>query len=94
MTQNTVTDDNLPVEEASSLATVFVDGAQGLSVVNGVVKLNLFQVLQDLSTNQSPLKKSIVLRLAMPPETAVSIANFILQNTPEVADDAAADHSE
>lgn len=67
------------VGELSDAPTIFIDGVRGLSSVNGVIKVNLYQVVQDLRESGGPLKQVIVGRLAMSIETYVQLAAWLPQ---------------
>lgn len=72
--------------------TIFIDGVQGLATVNGVTKLNLFQIIQEIGITGEPvgLKRVIVARLAMSPITLLSTVKWlseIVQTSAEAEQD-------
>lgn len=67
------------VNNLANAPTIFIDGIQGLATVNGVTKLNLFQVIQEIGTAGEPaeLKRVIVARLAMSSITLLSTVKWL-----------------
>ena len=68
------------VGELSDAPTIFLDGAQGLSVTNEVAKINLYQVIQDVSQTDAPAKRIIVARLAMSVRTLAQLTKWLSEN--------------
>ena len=56
---------------------IFIDGVQGLSVTNEVAKINLYQVIQDLSEPDAPPRRIIVGRLAMSMRTLAQVRTWL-----------------
>jgi hypothetical protein len=78
------TDDSSPADplflDLANTPTLFVDGMQGISVVNDVVKINLFQVVQNLNDPDGQLTRVVVGRLAMSPSTLVQSLKWLNEN--------------
>ena len=77
------------VNNFENAPTIFIDGIHGLATVNGVTKLNLFQIIQEIGPTGEPagLKRVIVARLAMSPITLLSTVKWlseIVKKAPEV----------
>lgn len=79
------------LQDLISTPTIFVDGAQGLSITNGNVKINLFQIVQELveEGTDAPVRKVIVGRLVMNPVTALAIADWIKSTIKEFPEESA-----
>ena len=74
---------DLPIENnTTNIPTIFIDGAQGLSEVNGVVKINLFQVVQEFATEDPIIrpKRLTVGRLALSTQTLVELTTWLMAN--------------
>ena len=67
--------------ELSDAPTIFIDGLRGISSANGVIKVNLYQLVQDLGESGAPMKQVIVGRLAMSIQTYVQVADWLPQQT-------------
>ena len=68
------------IGEFTDAPTIFIDGAQGISVTNDVAKINLFQVIQDITKPDAPMKRIIVARLAMSPGTLAQLTLWLSDN--------------
>ena len=68
------------VGEATDAPTIFIDGMQGISVTNGVAKINLFQVIQDLKKKDGAPHRMIVARLAMSVRTLAQVVIWLSEN--------------
>ncbi len=81
------------VPALESTETIYIDGAQGLLFVNGVMKINLYQVVQDfnLETGESDtvdLRRLIVARLAMSPIVARQLGTWLVEQTKSMPEQA------
>jgi hypothetical protein len=75
--------DNLETVDDDSLKTIYVDGYWGVSITDGVMKLNLYE------TRTSPIgemttKKYIVARIAIPLPSFFKVADAFSQLSVEV----------
>jgi hypothetical protein len=61
----------LLLENLKDAPVVYADGYQGVTVSNGVVKINFFQDLFDPSANKNVRTCSVVLALSLPALAAV-----------------------
>ena len=68
------------VGAVESAPTIFIDGAQGITLANEVAKINLFQVIQDVSEDGAPAKRIIVARLAMSLRTLAQLTQWLSDN--------------
>lgn len=60
------------------IPTILIDGMQGASFVAGVVKINMYQYVQDFSQEQEPsVKRMMVGRLAMSEATLRGINSWL-----------------
>ncbi|WP_050664468.1 hypothetical protein [Roseovarius tolerans] len=66
--------------------TIFVDGFQGISTINEVTKINLFQVVQDLRSPDE-MARVVVARLAMSPATLVQFRDWLNKHVQTVESD-------
>ena len=62
--------------------TIYVDGVQGLTIINDVIKINFFQVVQDLPLDltdpgEASHHREVVLRLALSPVTLIQFLEWI-----------------
>jgi hypothetical protein len=55
----------LPLEGVRDAPVVYIDGYQGVSVGNGIVKMNLFQDVFDTATNKNIRKCVTVLAIPL-----------------------------
>ena len=65
------------IGDPADAPVIFIDGVQGLSVTNDVAKINLYQVIQDVSEPDAPSRKIIVARLAMSMHTLVLVRTWL-----------------
>jgi hypothetical protein len=73
-----------PVVHGSSVPTIYVDGAIGVSATAGILKINLFQAVQKFNTDGvSEQEREIVARLVMTPPIMASIGRWLIQNAEE-----------
>ena len=68
------------IGDIKDASTIFIDGAQGISVTNDVAKINLFQVIQDVTEPDAPMRRVIVARLAMSPTTLGQLTLWLAEN--------------
>lgn len=71
------------VSNLEGAPTIFIDGMQGLFGVNDTVKINLYQIIQELPSEQYPQgrpRKVVVGRLAMSPSTLIQCAEWLNQS--------------
>ena len=65
--------------------TIFLDGVVGLSVTNGVAKINLFQSIQEFQEDgRAEPRRVIVGRLAMSPVTMLSLSSWLGEHVKKV----------
>ncbi|MEQ9643519.1 MAG: hypothetical protein RIM84_26100 [Alphaproteobacteria bacterium] len=71
------------ISNTAGAETIFIDGAQGILFGQSVVRVNLYQIIQEFAgTPKEPSvhKKMVVARLVMTPQTALSMANWLASN--------------
>lgn len=75
------------LDDIEGAPAIYIDGAQGMTQLHGVVKINLYQVVQSIQKDapQPPFKKVVVGRLIMSPEVARSLSNWLGKNLAEMA---------
>jgi len=79
-------DANIPVaHDLARTPTFFVDGAQGYANVAGIIKFNIYNLVQDSSAGSGPeaLRKVIAAQLVMTPATARNIGSWLVQRALE-----------
>lgn len=59
---------------------IFIDGFQGLSAYNDVVRMNAYQLSQNLDAPEAPPNRVFVARLAMSPTTMVQLMKWLEEN--------------
>lgn len=59
---------------------IFCDGFQGIAMFNDVVRLNAFQLVQDLADPTSPPKRLMVARIAMSQSTLGQMITWLNDN--------------
>ena len=69
------------VHDIQDTPSFYIDGAQGFSLVHGVVKINCYQVVQQFgaSEKESTIKKHFNLQLVMSPTVGKSLASWLMQ---------------
>lgn len=59
--------------------TVYIDGMQGISVINGVARIGLFEIVQDPTAGDDghPMRKVFVGRVAIPAAALMGVSNWL-----------------
>lgn len=74
------------INNTENAPLIHIDGAQGLIAIQGIVKINLYQIIQEFDrTPDKPAshKKLIVARLSMTSQVAQGIASWLTRNVAE-----------
>lgn len=58
----------------------FVDGFQGLAIFNDTVRINAYQLSQNLESPDSPPSRVFVARIAMAPATVIQLMKWLDEN--------------
>lgn len=59
---------------------IFVDGFQGLALYNDAVRINAYQISQNLDAPDAPPNRVFVARLAMSPATIIQLMKWLQEN--------------
>ena len=70
------------VHDLRETPSIYIDGVQGFSFVNGMVKINCFQIVQQFGASQEEvtIKKVFNVQLVMPPTVGKNLATWLMQN--------------
>lgn len=86
------------INNLENAPTIYIDGAQGLLTDGNIIKINLFDIVQEISPDRSArgVYKRVLARLVMQRHTAITLATWLLKraeaNVPQdMAEDVAVD---
>jgi hypothetical protein len=84
-----------PFGEGDSVPFIFVDGAQGSLLANDTMRINLYQVQQVIEPEEGnhSVKRVFVARLAMSPNVALSIAEWLSEQVQAISSASVSDTS-
>ena len=83
-----MSDEDFEIVHDPNIPALYVDGAQGFAVVNGVARINLYQFVQVLgpTSKDSYVKKVVNGHLTMSPAVALAIGQVLVDRAKESAE--------